>query len=49
MDISVYIYTYIYIRLYMYVAILGKKKQRDYALIPTSLFRDYLPIGGFYC
>ena len=34
--------------LYMYVAILGKE-QRDYALIPTSLFRDCLPIGGFYC
>ena len=49
MDISVYIYTYIYIRLYMYVAILGKKKQRDYAFILTSLFRDCLPIGGFYC
>ena len=25
------------------------KKQRDYTFIPTSLFRDYSLIRGFYC
>ena len=49
MDISVYIYTYIYMYAYICMLRYWEKKQRDYALILTSLFRDCLPIGGFYC
>ena len=32
----------------MYLFIWIGKKQRDYAFIPTSLFRDYSPIRGFF-
>ena len=32
----------------MYLFIWIGKKQRDYAFIPTSLFRDYSLIRGFF-
>ena len=35
-------------RFHIYVYIELGKKQRDYTFIPTSLFRDYSLIKGFY-
>ena len=32
----------------MYLFVWIGKKQRDYAFIPTSLFRDYSLIRGFF-
>ena len=48
LGIYIYVYICVCVCVCVYLFIWIGKKQRDYAFIPTSLFRDYSLIRGFF-